>query len=129
MSEHKKCPYCGGLPELEALKSLTTEDSWLVSCEDCGSSSATYSSKKRAWQAWDTRAEEPKTFQPKFDIGETIWVIVSDAILKRKVQSIFITDEDVRIDHYKSSRCYKTPQEALDAWLSEYDEDFKEVGE
>jgi len=51
MSEHKKCPFCGGEPEPHSY--ILTKN--FVLCALCRNGTAMYEKMSDAWAAWDRR--------------------------------------------------------------------------
>ena len=52
MSEHKKCPFCGGEPEPHSY--ISTKN--FILCALCRNGTAMYEKMSDAWEVWDRRA-------------------------------------------------------------------------
>ncbi len=58
MSDHKKCPFCGGTPKLKGGPILHDGgDLYWVHCGRCSVSQLGHGSKVDAWKAWDRRVK------------------------------------------------------------------------
>ena len=64
--ELKLCPFCGG--EAEACMYVFTDGAWVV-CPTCHISTADYSTKDEAINAWNTRAERTCTLDGSHSIN------------------------------------------------------------